>query len=85
MKYFLFFLKLFSALTVENYQLSVIIQDRYVRSDVAVHVINDESEDQEYDFAVKLQDDEFISSLVMRVGDKREYLSASENLYAYFF
>ena len=55
---------------VENYRLSVFIQDRYVRSEVAVHVKNTGSGSAEYDFRVKLDENEFISGLTMRVGEK---------------
>jgi len=66
-------LKAISALTVEQYRLTVQVQDRYVRSEVAVHVTNQANQSEEYDFGVKLDDNEFISSLTMRVGDKGLY------------
>ena len=61
---------LFGNIIVENYRLSVFIQDRYVRSEVAVHVKNTGSGSAEYDFGVKLDENEFISGLTMRVGEK---------------
>ena len=59
-----------SALTVEKYRLTVEVQDRYVRSEVAVHVSNDGNSSEEYNFGVKLDTKEFISGLTLRVGDK---------------
>jgi len=64
----------FGSLKVEKYRLSCNIQDRYVQSEIAVHVINTGNEDIEYDFGVKLDENEFISGLTMRVGDKGNYL-----------
>ena len=69
----LFFQIIFCAaaeIVVKDYRLSVFIQDRYVRSEVAVHVENSGNKSDEYDFGVKLDENEFISSLTMRVGDK---------------
>jgi len=55
---------------VENYRLTIFIQDRYVHNEVAVHVRNTANNADEYDFGVKLDENEFISGLTMRVGDK---------------
>ena len=55
---------------VENYRLSIFIQDRYVHSEVAVHVKNTGNNAGEYVFGVELDENEFISSLTMRVGEK---------------
>jgi len=63
-------LLLFGSLKVEKYRLSCNIQDRYVQSEIAVHVKNTGNEDIEYNFGVKLDENEFISGLTMRVGDK---------------
>ena len=63
-----------SALTVEKYRLTVEVQDRYVRSQVAVHVSNGGNSSEEYNFGVKLDAKEFISGLTLRVGDKGRLL-----------
>merc|ERR1712110_911636 len=67
---FLIFNIISAEIVVEDYRLSIFVQDRYVRSEVAVHVKNTGTESEEYDFGVNLEEDEFISSLTMRVGDK---------------
>jgi len=69
MKIFYIFLPFIYGLTFEKYRLTVHVQDRYVRSEVAVHVQNTETAASEYNFAVNLHETEFISSLTMRVGD----------------
>jgi len=60
----------FAEIIVKDYRLSVFIQDRYVHSEVAVHVKNNGNDSAEFDFGVKLDENEFISSLTMRIGDK---------------
>merc|ERR1712110_775633 len=67
---FLIFNIISAKIVVEDYRLSIFVQDRYVRSEVAVHVKNTGTESEEYDIGVNLGEDEFISSLTMRVGDK---------------
>jgi len=54
---------------IKTYRVTVNVQDRYVRTEVAVQVKNkNPSETQKYEFGVKLDETEFISSLTMRVG-----------------
>merc|ERR1711970_181772 len=67
---FLLFGSIFGSLKVEEYRLTCNIQDRYVQSEIAVHVKNTGTEDIEYNFGVKLDENEFISGLTMRVGNK---------------
>ena len=55
-------------LTLEKYRLTVHVQDRYVRSEIAIHVVNTGSANEEYIFGVKLDKNEFISGLTMRIG-----------------
>ena len=57
-------------MTVDKYRLTVNIQDRYVQSEVAVHVVNNGRGGAGYTFAVKLDETEFISGLTMKLGNK---------------
>lgn len=55
---------------IDTYRQSSSISDRYVQSEVALVVANQNQHSGEmYTFNVHLDEDEFISSLVMRVGD----------------
>jgi len=54
---------------IKTYRVTVNVQDRYVQTEVAVQVKNkNENETEKYEFGVKLDETEFISSLTMRVG-----------------
>ena len=64
------FLSIATAYIVEKYRYTVDIQDRFVRSEIAVKVSNPNSSDEEYNFQVKLDESEFISSLTLKVGEK---------------
>ena len=57
---------------IKTYRVTVNIQDRYVRSEVAVQVKNNLATTEQYEFGVKLDESEFISSLTMRVGKHHE-------------
>ena len=58
---------------VKTYRVTVNVQDRYVRTEVAVQVKNKNlNETEKYNFGVKLDDNEFISSLTMRVGKQNK-------------
>ena len=79
MKFFLPFLLLLAEakkFRVKTYRVTVNVQDRYVRTEVAVQVKNNLQTNEKYEFGVKLDEDEFISSLTMRVGKRNqcEYL-----------
>ena len=56
---------------IKTYRVTVNVQDRYVRTEVAVHIRNNMGTAELYDFGVELEDGEYISSLTMRVA-KRE-------------
>merc|ERR1712176_577438 len=73
---FLYFTSLVSAqkkFRIKTYRVTVNVQDRYVRSEVAVQVKNNLQTNEKYEFGVKLDEDEFISSLTMRVGKRNQY------------
>ena len=53
---------------IKTYRVTVNVQDRYVRSEVAVQVKNNLMTTEKYEFGVKLDEEEFISSLTMRIG-----------------
>jgi hypothetical protein len=55
-------------LRIKTYRVTVNVQERYVRTEVAVHVKNNLNTDELYEFGVLLEDREFISSLTMRIG-----------------
>lgn len=57
---------------IKTYRVSVNVQDRYVRTEVAVQVKNNLNTNEKYEFGVKLDEDEFISSLTMRVGKRNQ-------------
>ena len=57
-------------LQIERYRLSLDVQDRYVRTEVAVSVRNTGNVTEKYEFGVNLNKHQFISSLVMKVGEK---------------
>ena len=57
---------------IKTYRVTVNVQDRYVRSEVAVQVKNNLNSTEKYEFGVKLDENEFISSLTMRVGKKNK-------------
>ena len=55
---------------INKYVASVYVSDRYARTELALAVKNqDEENDQKYNFAVNLKEDEFISGLTMRIGE----------------
>lgn len=60
---------------IETYRVTVNVQDRYVRTEVAVQVKNNLSGTGQYQFGVKLDEKEFISSLTMRVQNQCWYRS----------
>jgi len=64
------YLSITTAYIVEKYRYTVDIQDRFVRSEIAVKVSNPNDSDEEYNFQVKLDESEFISSLTLKVGEK---------------
>jgi len=53
---------------VKTFRVTSNVQDRYVRTEVAVQVKNNLASKAEYEFGVKLDENEFISSLTMRIG-----------------
>jgi len=54
---------------IKTYRVTVNVQDRYVQTEVAVQVKNkNENETEYYEFGVKLDETEYISSLTMRIG-----------------
>ena len=53
---------------IKTYRVTVNVQDRYVRTEVAVQVKNNLGTTEKYEFGVKLDETEFISSMTMRVG-----------------
>ena len=57
---------------IKTYRVTVNEQDRYVRSEVAVQVKNNLNSTEKYEFGVKLDENEFISSLTMRIGKKNK-------------
>ena len=62
--------KLASKFLINNYNVDVNINDRYVRTQIAVSVTNKNTQRNElYQFGVKLDQFEFISGLTMRMGD----------------
>ena len=63
-------LKLGSKFLIDNYNVDVTINDRYVRTQIAVSVANKNTNSAElYEFGVNLDHFEFISGLTMRMGD----------------
>ena len=74
----IFFVSISSAYVVEKYRYTVDIQDRFVRSEIAVKISNPSSSDEEYNFQVKLHESEFISSLTQKVGSKITYGEVKE-------
>jgi hypothetical protein len=57
-------------LKVDKYRANVFVSDRYVRTEIAVSVENkDLNNSESYNFGVKLDEYQFISSLVFRVGE----------------
>ena len=62
--------KLGSKFLIDNYNIDVTVNDRYVRTQIAVSVENKNTASAElYEFGVKLDPSEFISGLTMRMGD----------------
>merc|ERR1719443_426115 len=62
--------KLGSKFLIDNYNVDVTINDRYVRTQIAVSVENKNNNTAElYEFGVNLDEFEFISGLTMRMGD----------------
>ena len=62
--------KLGSKFLIDNYNVDVTINDRYVRTQIAVSVANKNTNSAElYEFGVNLDQFEFISGLTMRMGD----------------
>ena len=62
--------KLGSKFLIDNYNVDVNINDRYVRTQIAVSVANKNTNSAElYEFGVNLDEFEFISGLTMRMGD----------------
>jgi len=53
---------------IKTYRVTVNVRDRYVRTEVAVQVKNNVATTEQYEFGVKLDESEFISSFTMRVG-----------------
>jgi uncharacterized protein YegL len=54
---------------INKYIASVYVSDRYARTELALAVKNNDLvNNQKYNFAVNLKDDEFISGLTMRIG-----------------
>jgi len=76
----LFWRILFAQLTVDQYRVTIDVQDRYVRSEIAVNVVNRGNSSENYEFGVNLAPQEFISSLTMKVGKK----GLIKNLYFIF-
>ena len=67
--------KLGSKFLIDNYNVDVTINDRYVRTQIAVSIQNNNpANDALYKFGVNLDQYEFISSLTMRVGDDGKVL-----------
>ena len=61
--------KLESKFRIDNYKVDVTINDRYVRTQIAVSVTNRNTKQVEnYEFGVNLDQFEFISGLTMRIG-----------------
>ena len=55
---------------INKYIASVYVSDRYARTELALAVKNnDQVNNQKYNFAVNLKDDEFISGLTMKIGE----------------
>jgi len=55
---------------INKYIASVHISDRYARTELALAIKNNDLiNNQKYNFAVNLKDDEFISGLTMRIGE----------------
>ena len=52
-----------NALDVKNYTLTVKINDRYVNSELGIHILNSANKTEDYNFAVNLNENEFISKL----------------------
>ena len=87
MKFFLPFLLLLAEakkFRVKTYRVTVNVQDRYVRTEVAVQVKNNLQTNEKYEFGVKLDEDEFISSLTMRVGKRNQCEYLYLELFYYF-
>ena len=62
--------KLGSKFFIDNYNVDVSINERYVRTQIAVSVANKNTNIAElYEFGVNLDEFEFISGLTMRIGD----------------
>ena len=62
--------KLGSKFLIDNYNVDVTINERYVRTQIAVSVANKNTNLAElYEFGVNLDEFEFISGLTMRIGD----------------
>ena len=55
---------------INKYIASVYVSDRYARTELALAVKNNDLvNNQKYNFAVNLKDDEFISGLTMKIGE----------------
>ena len=62
--------KLGSKFLIDKYNVEVTINDRYVRTQIAVSVSNKNTNNAEYyEFGVNLDEFEFVSGLTMRMGD----------------
>ena len=62
--------RLGSKFLIDNYNVDVSINERYVRTQIAVSVVNKNTENAGiYEFGVNLDEFEFISGLTMRMGD----------------
>ena len=59
---------------INKYIASVYVSDRYARTELALAVKNNDLvNNQKYNFAVNLKDDEFISGLTMRIGQNEQF------------